>query len=135
VVLAATEEQDGTVSIALPAPVQGHTGASNGFDGDALSGWLADDFLGNDNWGEFWEEKAARSWLHPQDQRRQVAADPGFTTGHYGLLNAGAVSDAQYDPTRLPDPLALTCCFTARDGRVVRLIIIHNEAALAWAPQ
>ena len=40
----------------------------------------------------------------------------------------------KYDPARLPDPLALTCCFTARDGRVVRLIIIHNEATLAWAP-
>jgi hypothetical protein len=78
VVLAATEEQDGTVSIALPAPVQGHTGASNGFDGDALSGWLADDFLGNDNWGEFWEEKPARSWLHPQDQRRQGGSGSRF---------------------------------------------------------
>lgn len=132
-VLAATEEQDGTVSIALPAPVQGHTGASNGFDGDALSGWLAKN-LGNDSWGEFWEEKGTRSWLDLKINADKVAADPDFTTGHYGLLNAGAVSDAEYDPTRLPDPLALTCCFTARDGRVVRLIIIHNEATLAWAP-
>lgn len=116
------------------APVQGHTGASSGFDGDALSGWVADDFLGNDNRGTSGRRKATRSWLHLKINAARVAADPDFTTGRYGLLNAGAVSDAEYDPTRLPDPLALTCCFTARDGRVVRLIIIDNEATLAWAP-
>lgn len=71
------------MSVALPAPVQGHTGASNGFDGDALSGWVADDFLGNDNRGDFWEEKVTRSWLHLKinaTRWRRVPISPPGTT-------------------------------------------------------
>ena len=37
--------------------------------------------------------------------------------------------------TGLPDPFVLTCYFTVRDDRIVRLIIILNEPAPAWAQQ
>jgi hypothetical protein len=100
------------MSIALQAPVQGHTGASSGFPGDALSDWVADDFLGNDNRGEFWRTRRRDPGCTLKINADKVAADP-VTAGHYGRLNGGAVSDAEYDRTRLPDPLTVTCCLTA----------------------
>ena len=46
---------------------------------------------------------------------------------HYGDVILNAKFDGTYDKTGLPDPLILTLYFTFREGRIARLIILHNK--------
>jgi hypothetical protein len=123
------------MSSTLPAPVQGYIAAGNAFDGDALIGRFADDALVNDARREFWGKDAIRAWLDREIIGDKVTMDPTATSGHYGEVIVHAVTDGEYDKTGLPDPFVLTYYFTVRDDRIVRLIIIHNEPAPAWAQQ
>ena len=117
----------------LPAPVQGYLDASNAFDGDALIAWFAGDALVNDARREFRGKDAIRAWLDREIIGDKVTTSPAATAGHYGEVVVRAVTDGEYDKTGLPDPLVLTYYFTVRDDRIVRLIIIRNQPAPAWA--
>ena len=120
------------MSSTLPAPVQGYIDASNGFDGDAVIAWFAGDALVNDR-REFWGKDAIRAWLDREIIGDKVTTTPTATAEHYGEVIVHAVTDGEYDKTRLPDPLVLTYYFTVRGHRIVQLIIIRNQPTPAWA--
>ena len=48
---------------------------------------------------------------------------------HYGEVIVRGRYDGEYDKSNLPDELILTNYFTARDGKIVSLIVIRNTPA------
>src|SRR5260370_7939075 len=108
------------MSITLPAPVQGYIAASNAFDGDALIAWFADDALVNDR-REFWGRNAIRAWLDREIIGDKVTTNPTATAEHYGEAIVHAGTNAEYDKTGLPDPLALTHPSPVPDAPLLRL--------------
>src|SRR5258708_28605270 len=90
------------------------------------------DALVNDR-REFWGLNATRAWLDREIIGNKVTTTPTATAEHYGEVIVHAVTDGEYDKTRLPDPLVLTYYFTVRGHRIVQLIIIRNEPTPAWA--
>ena len=117
----------------LPPAVLGYVSAGNAFDGDALIACFAEDAFVNDARREFWGAGAIRRWLDREIIADKVTMAVSSVVEHRGDVVVHAVMDGTYDKTGLPDPLVLTHYFTVRDGLIVGLIIIRNEATPAWA--
>jgi hypothetical protein len=79
-----------------------------------------DDPLVNDIRREFWGRPAIKAWAEREIFGNNVSME---------VLHAPAKFDGTYDKTGLPDPLVLTLYFTLREGRIARLIILHNKPA------
>jgi hypothetical protein len=104
-----------------------HIAAVNAFDVDAVMATFADDALVNDNHREFWGADAIRAWVEKEIVGDHVTLDVAEVIEHHGDTYVRARYDGDYDKTNLPDPLILTNYFSVREGRIVRLYVIHSR--------
>jgi ketosteroid isomerase-like protein len=111
----------------LPTVVADFIAAGNAYDGDALIATFADDALVNDIQREFWGIEAIKGWSDREIIGDKVTMDVTSVTEHYGDVSVTARMDGTFDKSPFPDGLDLTYYFTVRDGKIVRLIIIHNQ--------
>ena len=118
-----------TSTVKLGGVVAEHVAAVNGFDEDAIVATFADDALVNDVRREFWGKDAIRGWVREEIVGDRVTLEPIDVVEHHGQTILRGRYDGEYDKTDLPDELILTSYFTVRDGRIVTLIIIHNQPA------
>ncbi len=119
----------GTALSGLETVVAEHIAAVNAFDEDAIVATFADDALVNDAHREFWGTEAIRRWVAREMVGDHVTIEVTEVTDHYGDTIVRGRYDGTYDKTNLPDELILTNYFTVRDGKIVRLIVIHNSPA------
>jgi hypothetical protein len=119
----------GTALSGLETVVAEHIAAVNAFDEDAIVATFADDALVNDAHREFWGTEAIRRWVAREMVGDHVTIEATEVIDHYGDTIVRGRYDGTYDKTNLPDEIILTNYFTVRDGKIVRLIVIHNTPA------
>ncbi len=115
--------------VKLGGVIAEYVAAVNAFDEDAIVATFADDALVNDARREFWGKDAIRRWVREEMVGARVTVEPIELIEHHGHTILRGRYDGEYDKTNLPDELILTSYFTARQGRIVTLIIIHTATA------
>jgi ketosteroid isomerase-like protein len=113
----------------LTGVVAEHVTAVNAFDLDAIMATFADDAYVNDARREFVGAAAIRRWAAREMVGDHVTIDVTEVLDHHGDTIVRGAYDGTYDKTNLPDELVLSNYFSVRDGRIVSLVVIHNEAA------
>ena len=112
----------------LPEPIAAFVAATNLHDLDALLATLDDDALVNDQFQEYWGKQAICIWA----TREVIGASLQMTVvdslEHHGHVIVRANIDGAFDKRGLPDPLPLDFYFSARDDKIVQLIILRNQS-------
>jgi ketosteroid isomerase-like protein len=115
------------MSTSLPPVVADYIAAVNDFDEDRIVATFADDAVVNDARREFWGADEIRKWVIKEFLDDHVTMDVTEVIGHHAMTVVRARYDGEYDKTNLPEELILTNYFHIEDGRIVTLMIIHNE--------
>jgi hypothetical protein len=118
-----------TSTTTLDSTIAEHIAAMNAFDEDAIVATFANDALVNDNHREFWGTEAIRRWVAKEIVGDHVTMVVTEVIDHYGDIVVRGRYDGDYDKTNLPDELILTNYFTVREGKIVSLLVIHNNPA------
>ena len=113
----------------LTGVIADHIRAVNAFDTDAIVATFADDAYVNDARREITGIDAIRRWVEKEMVGDKVTLDVQEVAGHHGDTIVRAAYDGEYDKANLPDPLIMSNYFSVRDGKIVSLIVIFNQAA------
>jgi len=115
------------LSSELPTPVAAFIGATNTGDLTALVGTFADHAMVNDQLREHWDKPAIAAWASTEiiGQRLTIRARKAVRNHDHTVVEA--VVDGSFDKRGLPDPLVVTFYFSAREDRLVQLVILRNE--------
>jgi hypothetical protein len=112
-----------------PAVVAQHLKAVNDFDVDAIMATFTEDAYVNDNRREIRGTSAIRAFVAKEFVGDSVTVDPIAVLDHYGDIIVRGKYDGTYDKSHLPDPLIMTSYFSIRDGKIVSLAVIFNQAS------
>jgi ketosteroid isomerase-like protein len=104
-----------------------HIAAVNRFDLDAVMATFATDALVNDVRREFWGVEAIRAWVAKEIIGDRVTIEVVEVIEHHGMTVVRGRYDGTYDKTNLPAVLVLTNYFVVRDGKIVQMIVLHNQ--------
>jgi hypothetical protein len=113
----------------LTGVVAEHIAAVNAFDLDAIMATFADDAYVNDARREFIGAVAVRRWVEREMVGDHVTIDVREVLDHYGDTVVRGAYDGTFDKSNLPDEIVLSNYFSARDGRIVSLVVIRNQPA------
>ena len=115
------------MSNAIPGIVAEHIRAVNAFDTEAIVATFAKDAYVNDNHREIVGIDAIRRWVQKEIVGDHVTIEIRDVVDHYDETIIRGAYDGDYDKTNLPKELILSNYFGLCDGKIVRLIIIHNQ--------
>ncbi len=113
----------------LPRIVAEHIRAVNALDTDAIVATFAKDAYVNDNRREIVGLEAIRRWVEKEMVGDHVSIEVREVLDHYGETIVRAAYDGEYDKTNLPKELILSNYFKVRDGKIVSLTIVFNQAS------
>ena len=113
----------------LTGVIAEHIAAVNALDVDRIARTFADDAYVNDNRREFVGLDAVRRWLEKEMVGDKVTIDVREVLDHHGDTVVRGLYDGEYDKTNLPEELVLSNYFSVRDGKIVSLVVIFNQAA------
>ena len=111
----------------LTGVVAEHVEAVNAQDLDAIVGTFAEDAYVNDNKREIQGVASIRRWAEKEMVGDRVTIDVIEVVDHYGDTIVRGRYDGTYDKTNLPEDLILSNYFSARDGKIVSLVVIFNQ--------
>ena len=111
----------------LTGVVADHVDAVNAFDVDRIMNTFADDAYVNDNHREIWGSDRIRRFYEREFIADNVTMEVTEVVDHHGGTIVRARYDGTYDTTNLPDELIMTTYIGERDGKIVSLVIIHNQ--------
>ncbi len=117
-----------TAQVALDPVIASHIAAINSFEVDAIMETFADDALVNDASREFWGRHHIRAFVAKELAGDHVTMEPVEAVDNAGMWCVRCRYDGDYDKTGLPDPLIMTNYIRVRDGKIVTLFIIKNNA-------
>jgi len=106
-----------------------HVRAVNAFDTDAIVATFAQDAYVNDNRREIVGIEAIRRWAAKEMVGDKVTIEVREVIDHYGDIIVRGAYDGEYDKTKLPKELILSNYFSVRDGKIVSLVVIFNQAS------
>jgi SnoaL-like protein len=112
----------------LPEPIAAFVAATNSLDLDALLATFVDDALVNDQFQEYWGKPAICIWAMREIIDSSLHMTVVDSSEHYGHVIVRANIDGSFDKRGLPDPLQLDFYFSARDDKIVQLIILRNQS-------
>jgi len=112
----------------LPEPIATFVAATNSLDLDALLATFVDDALVNDQFQEYWGKQAICIWATREIIGASLHMAVVDSCEHYGHVIVRANIDGSFDKRGLPDPLQLDFYFSARDDKIVQLIILRNQS-------
>jgi hypothetical protein len=113
----------------LTGIVAEHIDAINAADTDRAVATFAEDAYVNDNHREFVGIDAIRRWVAKEIVGDKVRIEVREVLNHYDDTVLRGAYDGTFDRTNLPDDLVLTNYFSARDGKIVSLVIVFNQPA------
>ncbi len=113
----------------LSGVIAEHIRAVNAFDTEAIVATFAPDAYVNDNRREIVGLDAIRRWVEKEIVGDKVTMQVRQVDQHHGETIVRAVYDGEFDRTNLPQELLLSNYFTVRDGRIISLFIIFNQAS------
>ena len=111
----------------IPGIIAEHIRAVNAFDTEAIAATFAKDAYVNDNHREIVGIDAIRRWVQKEIVGDHVTIEIREVVDHYDETIVRGAYAGDYDKTNLPKELILSNYFGLRDGKIVRLIIIHNR--------
>jgi len=111
----------------LTGVVAEHIDAVNAFDVDRIMNTFADDAYVNDNHREIWGSDRIRRFYECEFIADNVTMEVTEVVNHHGATIVRACYDGTYDKTNLPHELIMTTYIGERDGKIVSLVIIHNQ--------
>jgi hypothetical protein len=117
------------MSVELPGVVAEHIAAVNAFDTDRIVATFAPDAYVNDNRREIAGIDAIRKFMDAEFVGDRVTMEVREVVNHYGDVIVRAKYNGDYDTTNLPDELVMSSYFSVRDGKIVSLIVIFNQAS------
>ena len=113
----------------LSGVVAEHIRAVNAFDTEAIMATFAVNAYVNDNRRDIVGLAAIRRWVEKEIVGDKVTMQVREVIQHYGETIVRALYEGEFDRTNLPQELLLSNYFTVRDGRIVSLHIIFNQAS------
>src|SRR5258705_11413974 len=78
---------------------------------------------------EFVGVDAIGRWVAKEMVGEKVMIEVREVLDHYGDTVVRGAYDGTFDRTNLPDDIVLTNYFSARDGKIVSLVIVFNQPA------
>jgi hypothetical protein len=117
------------MSTELPAVIAEHIAAVNAFDTDRIVATFAPDAYVNDARREIWGSERIRAFVAKEFVGDHVTMEVREVIDHYGDIIVRARYDGTYDKSNLPDELVMTSYFGIRDGKIVSLAVIFNQAS------
>jgi hypothetical protein len=111
----------------LPPIVAEHIDAVNSFDTDRIVHTFAEDAYVNDNHREIWGQDAIWKFVDKEFVGDRVSIEVREIVDNYGDIIVRARYDGTYDKTNLPEELIMSSYFSIRDGKIVSLVIVHNQ--------
>jgi len=110
----------------LTGVVAEHINAVNALDADAIMATFAPDAYVNDARREFTGAEAVRRWVAKEMVGDKVTIDVREVLDHHGDTIVRGAYDGTFDRTNLPGEIVLSNYFSARDGKIVSLVVIRN---------
>ena len=117
------------IATELNGVVAEHIAAVNALDTDAIVATFAEDAYVNDARREFAGIDAIRRWVAKEMVGDKVSIDVREVLDHHGDTIVRGAYDGEFDKTSLPDEVILSNYFSVRDGKIVSLVVIFNQAA------
>jgi hypothetical protein len=117
------------IATELTGVVAEHIAAVNALDTDAIVATFAEDAYVNDARREFAGVDAIRRWVAKEMVGDKVSIDVREVLDHHGDTIVRGAYDGEFDKTSLPDEVILSNYFSVRDGKIVSLVVIFNQAA------
>jgi hypothetical protein len=112
----------------LTGVVADHIAAVNALDTDAIMATFAGDAYVNDARREFTGTAAIRRWVEREMVGDKVQIEVRDVLGHYGDTIVRGSYTGDFDKAGLPDDVVLSNYFSVRDGKIVSLVVIFNQA-------
>ena len=113
----------------LTGVVAEHIAAVNARDIDAIMATFAEDAYVNDARREFAGIAAIRRWVAKEMVGDKVSIEVREVLDHHGDTIVRGAYDGEFDKSSLPDEIVLSNYFGVRDGKIVSLIVVFNQAA------
>jgi ketosteroid isomerase-like protein len=113
----------------LSGVIADHIAAVNAFDTDAIVATFASDAYVNDARREINGLDAIRRWVEKEMVGDHVTMEVREVVDHYGDTVVRSRYDGTYDKTNLPADLVMSNYFSVRDGKIVSLVVILNQAS------
>lgn len=113
----------------LPAVVAEHIAAVNAFDTERIVATFTPDAYVNDNRREIWGVDSIRKFVATEFVGDHVTMEVREVIEHHGDIIVRAKYDGDYDKANLPDELIMSSYFAVRDGKIVSLAVIFNQAS------
>jgi hypothetical protein len=117
------------IATELTGVVAEHIAAVNALDTDAIVATFAEDAYVNDARREFAGIEAIRRWVAKEMVGDKVSIDVREVLDHHGDTIVRGSYDGEFDKTSLPEEIVLSNYFSVRDGKIVSLVVIFNQAA------
>ena len=117
------------IATELTGVVAEHIAAVNALDTDAIVATFAEDAYVNDARREFAGIDAIRRWVAREMVGDKVSIDVREVLDHFGDTIVRGAYDGEFDKASLPDEVILSNYFSVRDGKIVSLVVIFNQAA------
>jgi hypothetical protein len=117
------------IATELTGVVAEHIAAVNARDTDAIRATFAEDAYVNDARREFAGIAAIRRWVAKEMVGDKVSIEVREVLDHYGDTIVRGAYDGQFDKSSLPAEIVLSNYFGVRDGKIVSLIVVFNQAA------
>ena len=117
------------IATELTGVVAAHIAAVNARDVDAIMATFAEDAYVNDARREFAGIAAIRRWVAKEMVGDKVSIEVREVLDHYGDTIVRGAYDGQFDKSSLPAEIVLSNYFGVRDGKIVSLIVVFNQAA------
>jgi ketosteroid isomerase-like protein len=113
----------------LSGPIAAYVWATNTFDLDALVATFAEDAVVNDQLCEYFGKPAIKAWAAQDIVGCKFTMYVLKVFRHDDRVIIRANADGIYEKRGLPEPLTLSFYFSEKDGKIVQLIILRNQAS------
>ena len=111
----------------LPQVIKNFISAMNSHDGEAFITAFADDALVNDVARNFWGKEAIKTWSDEEILKPKVTFEADEVREHYGSYMITALTNGEYDKTKVPDPLYLDYFFSIETDKIISMFVFLNK--------
>jgi hypothetical protein len=111
----------------FPDVIKDFISAMNSHDGKAFINAFADDALVNDVARNFRGKEAIKKWSDEEIIKPKVTFKTEKVIEHYGEYMITALTDGDYDKTKVPDPLYLDYFFSIKKDKIMRMFVFLNK--------
>jgi len=111
----------------FPQVIKDFISAMNSHNGEAFINAFADDALVNDVARNFWGKEAIKKWSDEEILKPKVTFEAQEVKEHYGDYMITALTNGEYDKTKVLDPLYLDYFFSIEKDKTISMFVFLNK--------